>query len=263
MSFLDLIRKTVIVTGGSQGMGRAVALGFAAYGANVVVNYYPDDDSQKSHIKSLEKEFYKTTGTKDRLLSVAGDISLKETSVNLVDKAINRFGEINVLVCNAGVYPRSKFVATPESLYRKTLAINLDGTFFATQAVGAQMVAQKKGGSIIGISSMTALAGAGDYVHYTISKAGVLSAMNSAAVALGSHGIRCNSILPGTMDTEGNHAQVQDPTYREHMFSRIPLRRFGDPKDVVGPVLFLASDLSSYVTGSHIVVDGGALMFNQ
>jgi L-rhamnose 1-dehydrogenase len=265
LPLLSLTNKVFIVTGGSLGMGREIALAIARAGAKVTVNYYPDDATQTSHVQSLHDEFSKIHNNENQesLLTIAGDISLKATSEQLVQKTVEKFGRIDGLVCNAGIYPRSDFTSTPEALYRKTLGINLDGTFFASQAVGSYMQSQQISGSIVGISSMTALSGAGQFVHYTASKAGVMSVMNSAAVALGPSGIRCNTVLPGTFDTDGNHAHLRNEEYSKDMLSRIPLRRFGQPSDIAGLVVFLLSDLSTYITGSHIVIDGGALMFNQ
>lgn len=260
---IDLSNKVYIVTGGSMGIGRQIALSLAEAGAKVTVNYYPDDEIQKAHIESLHAEFKKLHNCDNTLLPLSGDISVKVTSKQLVEKTVEKFGRIDGLVCNAGIYPRSDFSTTPESLYRKTVGINLDGTYFTTQAVGTYMQSHNISGSIIGVSSMTALSGASQLVHYTASKAGVIGVMNSAAVALGPAGIRCNSIFPGTFDTDGNRAFVQNEEYANDMLSRIPLRRFGHPRDISGLVLFLLSDLSTYITGSHIVIDGGALMFNQ
>ena len=137
---------------------------------------------------------------------------------------------------------------------------NLDGAFYVTQAAARQMALNQSppGGSIIGVSSISALVGGGGQTHYTPTKAGVLSLMQSTAVALGKHGIRCNALLPGTIKTQLNEHDLDDDDKRAYMEGRIPLGRTGVPKDLAGPAVFLASDeLSGYVTGAQLLVDGG------
>ena len=135
---------------------------------------------------------------------------------------------------------------------------NLDGAFYSCQAAARQMAAQGTGGSIIGISSISALVGGGLQTHYTPTKAGVLSLMQSLAVALGRYRIRCNALLPGTIKTQLNEEDLNDDKKREYMEGRIPLGRTGEPKDLAGPAVFLAcSELSGYVNGAQLLVDGG------
>ena len=135
--------------------------------------------------------------------------------------------------------------------------VNLNGAFFAVQAAANQMVEQGDGGSIIAVSSISALVGGGMQTHYTPTKAGVLSLMQSTAIALGGYGIRCNALLPGTIETEINRDDLSDTSKREYMISRTPLGRLGAPDDMGGPAVFLASDLAKYVTGAALLVDGG------
>ncbi|KJK61596.1 short chain dehydrogenase [Aspergillus parasiticus SU-1] len=144
-----------------------------------------------------------------------------------------------------------------------TINTNLSGAFYATQAAGRQMALEQSppGGSIIGISSISALVGGGQQTHYTPTKAGVLSLMQSCAVALGKYNIRCNALLPGTIRTQLNDEDMSDPVKREYMEGRIPLGRLGQPPDLAGPAVFLAcEELSSYVTGAQLLVDGGAFV---
>ena len=132
-------------------------------------------------------------------------------------------------------------------LYSSTVRTNLDGAFYATQAAARQMASQRSGGSIIGISSISALVGGGQQTHYTPTKAGVLSLMQSCAVALWKYKIRCNALLPGTIRTQLNEADLRQEDKRQYMEGRIPLGRLGRPGDLAGPAVFLASDLSGYV----------------
>jgi L-rhamnose 1-dehydrogenase len=142
-------------------------------------------------------------------------------------------------------------------LFASTVRINLDGAFYSCQAAARQMASQGDGGCIIGISSISALVGGGLQTHYTPTKAGVLSLMQSMAVALGKYKIRCNALLPGTIKTQLNEEDLNDDKKREYMESRIPLGRTGVPSDMAGPAVFLASELSSYVNGAQLLVDGG------
>lgn len=139
-----------------------------------------------------------------------------------------------------------------------TINTNLNGAFFAVQAGAQQMARQEpKGGSIIGISSISALVGGAGQTHYTPTKAGVLSLMQSTACALGQYGIRCNALLPGTIRTQLNDEDMADPEKKKYMEGRIPLGRLGKTQDLAGPAVFLASDLAGYVSGAQLLVDGG------
>ena len=238
-----LAGKTVAITGAATGIGRALALGFSAHGANVSINYL--NSSQSSAIDSLRESIEATRPAS--FLATAGDISLPATSRELISKTVEKFGRLDVFVSNAGVCQFHDFLTLPEELYSQTVRINLDGAFYATQAAAAQMVKQGGGGSIIGISSISALVGGAGQTHYTPTKAGVLSLMQSTATALGKHGIRCNAILPGTVRTQLNEEDLKDEDKRKYMEGRIPLGRTGVPEDLVGPAVFLASDMSGYM----------------
>lgn len=145
------------------------------------------------------------------------------------------------------------------SLWAKTVDINLSGAFYTCQAAARQMASQSPpGGSIIGISSISALVGGGLQTHYTPTKAGILSLMQSMAVALGKHKIRCNALLPGTIKTQLNEEDLANEEKKKYMEGRIPLGRTGEPKDMAGPAVFLAcEELSGYVNGAQLLVDGG------
>lgn len=143
-------------------------------------------------------------------------------------------------------------------LVNKTISTNLNGAFFAVQAAAQQMSKQSPpGGSIIGISSISALVGGAGQTHYTPTKAGITSLMQSTACALGKYGIRCNALLPGTIRTQLNDEDLADEDKKKYMEGRIPLGRLGKTSDLAGPAVFLASDMSAYVTGAQLLVDGG------
>ncbi|KZV86813.1 3-oxoacyl-reductase [Exidia glandulosa HHB12029] len=246
--------RVVVVTGASRGIGRAIALASAQSGANVVVHYLGDEATTAEADELLGE----ITAAGKSGVKVPGDISNPETAVKIVQAAVEAYGRIDALVSNAGICPFHSFLDMPHELWKRVQAVNLDGAFYVVQAVANQMKAQTpQGGSIIAISSISALVGGGMQSHYTPTKAGVLSLMQSCAIALGPYGIRCNSLLPGTIETDINKEDLSDKKKREYMEGRIPLGRLGKPVDLAGPAVFLASNLSQYVSGSALLVDGG------
>lgn len=242
--------KVACITGAATGIGRAIAIEFYKQGAQVSINCL---DFQTAEVESLKKEI-------PTLLAIAGDIRDPDTSFKLVQETVSKFGKLDIFVSNAGVCEFANFLDLSPELLKKTVDINLNGAFFATQAAARQMRDQGTGGSIIGISSISALVGGGYQTHYTPTKAGILSLIQSEAVALGQYGIRCNALLPGTIRTQLNEEDLKDEEKKTYMEGRIPLGRLGQPHDLAGPAVFLASDLSQYVTGAQLLVDGGAFV---
>ncbi|KZS96003.1 NAD(P)-binding protein [Sistotremastrum niveocremeum HHB9708] len=248
--------KIVAITGSSRGIGKAAALKCAEQGAAGMVLHYYGDEATSEEVLSLEDEI--TKKYRCDIVSVPGDIADPATSTNIVTRGVEKFGRIDVLVSNAGICPFYDFLSMPREVWARTMAVNLDGSFYVVQAVANQMKSQNpQGGSIIQISSWSAYGGGEFQAHYGPTKAGVLSLMQSCAVALGKYGIRCNAILPGTISTEINKEDLANPEKRAYMEKRISLGRLGNPDDVAGPIVFMASDLARYVTGSALLVDGG------
>ncbi|KAI4183228.1 MAG: hypothetical protein LQ346_006399 [Caloplaca aetnensis] len=246
--------KNAAITGGLTGIGRAIAIGFLQHGCNVSINYLggPDD---KTLLEQLKADLPQN-GTKFH--SVAGNISDPETSKRLVKEVVDQWGRLDIFVSNAGICTFAEFLDIEPDMLSKTIRTNLDGSFYAVQAAARQMASQSpSGGSIMGVSSISALVGGGQQTHYTPTKAGILSLMQSCAVALGKHGIRCNALLPGTIKTQLNEKDLENEEKRKYMEGRIPLGRTGVTEDMVGPAVFLASDMSRYVTGAQLLVDGG------
>jgi L-rhamnose 1-dehydrogenase len=240
--------KVVIVTGGSRGIGRAVAIGCAREGADVVVNYRAGPGGEVvEEIRAMGR----------RAVPAEADVADPETGRTLVAAAVEAFGKVDVLVSNAGVCPFHTFLDMPGDVMRRTTEVNYYGTFYATQAVANQMVKQGTGGAIVAMSSISALVGGGMQTHYTPTKAAIHSLMQSCAIALGPYGIRCNSVLVGTVRTDINKEDLSDPEKVAYFERRIPLGRLGEPDDMIGPVVFLASDMARYVTGAAFLADGG------
>lgn len=245
--------KVVLVTGGSTGIGRAAAIGAARHGADVAINYASSDDKAASCIAEIE-------ALGPRGLAVKGDVADPATAGDFVDKAVAAFGRVDVMVSNAGICPFHAFLDMPVETVDRTFRVNLHGAYYMVQAAANQMVKQGEGGAIVAVSSISALVGGEFQTHYTPTKAGVHSLMQSAAIALGKHGIRCNSVLPGTILTEINKDDLADQDKRDRMTARIPLGRLGEAEDLAGPIVFLASDMAQYVTGAALLVDGGAFV---
>ncbi|KAM4065958.1 enoyl-(Acyl carrier protein) reductase [Hirsutella rhossiliensis] len=255
-----LAGKTAIITGGTTGIGRAICLEYLRQGANVVVNHL-GLDRDRPHVESLVASAWPSSA--GRLVLEAGDVRDPDAADGLVARAVELSGaarRLDICVSNAGVCTFSDFLATTPELLATTVRTNLDGAFYVTQAAARQMAQRQTpaGGSIIGVSSISALVGGARQAHYTPTKAGVLSLMQSAAAALGRHGIRCNALLPGTVRTQLNDEDLADDDKRRYMEGRIPLGRTGVPRDLAGPAVFLAcEDMSGYVTGAQLLVDGG------
>ncbi|MEG3174859.1 SDR family NAD(P)-dependent oxidoreductase [Sphingomonas sp. RB3P16] len=246
-----LAGKTVLVTGASAGIGRAVAIGCARHGADVALNFARDVAGAESAVAEIE-----ALGRKG--VAIQGDVADPKTANDFVTKAVAALGRVDVFVNNAGICPFHAFLDMPVETFERTMQVNLHGAYFMVQAAANQMVKQGDGGSIIAMSSISALVGGEYQTHYTPTKAGLHSLMQSVAIALGKHKIRCNSLFPGTILTDINKDDLADTKKRDYMESRIPLGRLGQPDDLVGPTVFLASDLAQYVTGASLLVDGGA-----
>jgi len=185
--------KVVLVTGGSAGIGRAIAIEAARQGARVAINHFDSDDSAAdqtiAEIKALGRD----------AIALKADVALPESAPAFVEAAVKAFGQVDVIVLNAGVCPFHAFLDMPHEVFERTMAVNLHGAYYMAQAAANQMVRQGKGGAIIGVSSISAYVGGEYQTHYTTTKAGILSLMNSLAVALGKYGIRCNAVLPAPM----------------------------------------------------------------
>lgn len=242
--------KTMLVTGGSTGIGRAIALGAVAQGAKIAINHLGDGDRAAEVVAEAE-----AMGSK--AIAVEGDVADPASADAFVLAAVEAFGAVDSFVSNAGICPFHAFLDLPPEVLERTMRVNLHGAYYMVQAAAKQMVAQGGGGSIIAISSISALVGGEFQTHYTPTKAGVLSLMQSTAIALGKHAIRCNALLPGTIETDINRADLSDPAKRAYMENRIPLGRLGEPDDLAGPAIFLASDMARFVTGAALLVDGG------
>ena len=245
---MDLSGRVAIVTGGSRGIGRAISARLARAGAAVAVNYHGTDPAD------LVAEIRAAGGT---AMAVRADVASKPEVEAMFATVVDAFGGVDILVNNAGICPFHDFLTMPEELWDRVHDVNLKGVFLCSQAAANRMVAQGRGGRIITVSSISALVGGAMQTHYTPTKAGDHSLMQSLAIVLGPHGITCNSVLPGTIATDINRDDLAEPGKRAYMETRIPVGRIGVPEDLAGPVCFLATDEARYVNGAALLVDGG------
>lgn len=247
---MRLREKIAIVTGAAQGIGRAIALGFAREGAKVVIG---DIDVVK--VEAVVKEI-STLGTE--ALAVRVDVSDEASVENLKEKSLQRFSRVDILVNNAGIFPVSPAVKMSEEEWDRVIDTNLGGNFLCSRAVVPHMRAQKSG-RIISISSALAYKGAKNGAHYAASKAGIIGFVKALARELALDGITVNAICPGITDTalpRGHRSKEE----MDDQGKQIPLSRIGQAEDLVGPVIFLASDAASYITGQALIVNGGGFM---
>ncbi len=242
--------KIAIVTGGARGIGRAIALRFGQEGARVAVVDLRHNEAEET------ARLIETAG--GQAIFIPTDVSNHEQVQRMVDAVMWQWGTIDILVNDAGICPFAEFLDIPETLWDQVLDVNLKGYFLVSQAVARVMVSQGVKGRIIAVSSISAEFGGSQQAHYCASKAGINLLVKSMAISLGPHGITCNAVLPGTVETDINREVLADPAARAYWSQRAPLGRLGQPEDIVGPVLFFATDDAAWCTGALLVVDGGA-----
>jgi NAD(P)-dependent dehydrogenase (short-subunit alcohol dehydrogenase family) len=251
-NLFSLKGKVAIITGGSRGIGRAIALAYAEAGADVVVS------SRNKRPPELEKVAEEIQTLGKRALAVPAHVGKKEDVETLVRKTLHAFGRIDILVNNAGANPvLSAMVDLEEDSFDKVLEVNLKGAFLMSRAVAREMIKQG-GGRIINMSSISGLRARADGTGaYCISKAAMNMMTQVMARELARHHILVNAIAPGSIKTDFSRVNWTDPERKAQRIREIELKRFGEPEEVVGIALFLASDASSFVTGEIIRVDGG------
>jgi 3-oxoacyl-[acyl-carrier protein] reductase len=244
--------RRALITGGSRGIGRATARLFAEAGADVAIGYARDQTSAADVVRAVER-------LGRRALALKADMSSRAEIEAMAASVVEAWGGIDVLVNNAGVWTYLEMGGMNEEVYRETIAVNVDGVFFATNAVVPAMKAQG-GGAIVMVTSTAGVRGEAFHSHYAASKGALHALTKSLAVELAPHGIRVNSVAPGWVDTDMSAPSFSDPEFRERVRQSIPLRRIPPAEDIAGPVLFLASDLARHMTGAILDVNGGAVL---
>ena len=243
-------RKVVFVTGGSRGIGKAIALKYAENGYNVVINYVSD----KTDVTELETELKEKGG--ESLIQKA-DVSKADEIENVVKSAIEKFGKIDVLVNNAGITRDGLLMRMKEEDFDKVIEINLKGTFLVTKAVVPYMM-KKRNGKIINLASVVGVTGNAGQCNYSASKAGIIGFTKSIAKELASRNIRANAVAPGFIETDMTSVLGED--IKKNINSQIPMKRMGTVQEIANLVYFLGCEDSSYITGQVINIDGGMIM---
>jgi 3-oxoacyl-[acyl-carrier protein] reductase len=247
---LDLSGRVAIVTGGSRGIGRAIAERLAGSGAAVVVNYRGNAAAAEATVATI-------TAAGGTAIAIQGDVSQPEDVEHLVKTTLERFGHIDILVNNAGITRDTLLLRMKESDFDEVIATNLRSVFLCTRAVLRPMTKQRFG-RIINITSVVGLTGNAGQANYAAAKAGILGFTKSTAREMASRGITVNAVAPGFIETEMTDALNEET--RKAILATIPLGRFGQPAEVAGLVCFLASDAGAYISGQTLTIDGGMVM---
>jgi NAD(P)-dependent dehydrogenase (short-subunit alcohol dehydrogenase family) len=253
MSLFDLTGKVAVITGSSRGIGRAIAEEFAAQGSKVVIS------SRKQDACEAVADALNAKHGPGTALAIAASISSKEALQALADRTIEAFGAIDVLVCNAASNPYyGPMAGITDEQFRKIFDNNVLSNHWLIQRVAPQMI-ERKAGSIIITSSIGGFQGSTFIGGYNISKAADFQLARNLAAEYGEHGIRVNCIAPGLIRTDFARALWENPETLRAMTDPTPLKRIGEPREIAGAAVFLASDASTFVTGQTIIVDGGAM----
>jgi len=253
--------KNVLVTGGSSGIGQAIAVRFAEYGANVAINYLrqPDEaqdteDQVHACVAKVQRE-----GVRDVL--VGGDVSKEDDVVAMVSDAVEQLGGIDVLVNNAGIQISRPSEELSSEDFDKVIAVNLRGAFTCAREAIRHFLKGEKPGAIVNVSSVHQIIPKPNYLGYSTSKGGMQNLTRTLALEYASRGIRVNGIGPGATVTPINRAWIDDPEKRRQVEEHIPMQRAGDADEMAGVTAFLASDDAAYITGQTVFVDGGLTLF--
>ncbi len=248
---MDLSGKVALVTGGSRGIGREIAIELARHGASVAISYVNNEEKAVEVVKEIQK--FSVKG-----MCIKADVSKEEEVKKLVDAIKDELGTIDILVNNAGINRDTLLIRMNTQEWDQVIDTNLKGTYLCTRLVAKDMI-KKRYGKIINIASVAGVAGNYGQANYSASKAGVIGFTKAVAKELASRGINVNAVAPGLIETDMTQALKEE--VKETLIKSVPMGRLGSPKDVANLVVFLASDKSDYITGQTINIDGGMIMW--
>ena len=253
--------SNVLITGGSSGIGQAIAVRFAQYGANVAINYLREPGEADDTSERVRACVHRVRSEGVRDVLVQGDVSREDDVVRMVGETIEQLGGLDVLVNNAGIQisrPSNELSSTD---FDRVLAVNLRGAFLCAREAIRHFLAEGKRGSIVNVSSVHQIIPKPDYLGYSASKGGMQNLTRTLALEFASRGIRVNGIGPGATVTPINQAWIDDPVKRRQVEEHIPMRRAGTADEMGAVAAFLSSDDAAYITGQTIFVDGGLTLF--
>lgn len=252
-SFLDLSGQTVVVTGGNNGIGLGMARGLAQAGASVAI-WGRNAERNQQAVKEL--------GKLSEVVAFTCDVSEPQQVGEAMADTLARFGHLDGMIANAGISgTKAPFHEIPIEDFRKVAAVNVDGVVLSFQAAIKQMLKQGKGGSLVAVSSLAGIEGAGGNLPYGATKGAVLAIMRGVATEYGRHGIRANAILPGWIATDMTSKAVGNDVFTEKVIKRVPFRRWGTPEDFAAAAVYLIGPGSTYTNGQQFVIDGGYSVF--
>jgi glucose 1-dehydrogenase len=253
--------RNVLVTGGSSGIGQAIAVRFAEYGSNVAINYLREPEEARDTEQQVQACIGRVQRQGVQDLLVQGDVSREEDVVKMVGETIDGLGGVDVLINNAGIQISRPSEELSSEDFDKVLAVNLRGSFLCAREAIRHFLAEEKPGVIVNISSVHQLIPKPNYLGYSTSKGGMQNLTRTLALEYAAKGIRVNGVGPGATVTPINRAWIDDPDKRRQVEEHIPMRRAGDADEMAGVTAFLASDDAAYITGQTIFVDGGLTLF--
>ncbi|QLE54675.1 SDR family NAD(P)-dependent oxidoreductase [Nostoc sp. TCL26-01] len=259
---MKLDGKVALVTGSSQGIGQGIVLRLAQAGASVVINYRSHPEGAEETLAKIEAvggNCHMAQCPKSQGYTLQADLSSVDDARELITESVNHFGKLDILVNNAGIEKHAPFWEVTEADYDAVMNVNLKGVFFATQAFVQHLMATKRTGKIINISSVHEELPFPNFTAYCASKGGMKMLTRNLAVELGALGITINNVAPGAIETPINDKLLNNPEKLGALLQNIPLGRLGQPQDVASLVTFLASSDADYITGSTFFVDGGLL----
>lgn len=244
--------KSIIVTGGNSGIGESIVLAAAAEGANVVIDYVANSEETEDLVSTVEK-------LGGRAIGVKADVSTLAGVQALIDAAVSSFGQLDVLVNNAGIETRTSILDTTEEQFDRVMNVNLKSAFFGTQSAAKQFIAQKTPGLVINMSSVHEDWPMPGNVAYCVSKGGMRMLTRTAGVELGEHDIRVVNVAPGAVETPINTSTMEDPKKLKQLNAAIPLGRMAAAAEIADLVVYLASGKQGYLTATTVIIDGGLM----